>query len=66
MTKTKSWSESDFYNRNSNEIVTIYEDIEPNDNFPYFTCPKCQNSNITRTFNRCVDCGVKLKWDMKK
>ena len=50
----------------SMEKIDIYEDIEPNDNFPYFTCPKCQNSNITRAFNRCIDCGVKLIWKTTK
>jgi predicted RNA-binding Zn-ribbon protein involved in translation (DUF1610 family) len=46
--------------------VEIYENLEPNDNWPYFTCPKCGNGNITRTFQRCIDCGVRLKWRIKK
>jgi predicted RNA-binding Zn-ribbon protein involved in translation (DUF1610 family) len=28
----------------------------------YFKCPVCGNSNITRSFQRCVDCNVKLIW----
>lgn len=28
----------------------------------YFKCPACGNSNITRAFQRCVDCKIKIYW----
>lgn len=61
---SKQQHQNNFTDRNSNETIIIYENIEPNDNFPYFTCPKCQRENITRAFSRCIDCGAKLKWEI--
>jgi predicted RNA-binding Zn-ribbon protein involved in translation (DUF1610 family) len=52
---------SDFKNRNNQETVEI-TDPQSNDHWPYFYCPKCGMGNITRAFNRCVDCGVNLRW----
>ena len=42
------------------EVIIFYP--QPNDDWPYFTCPKCGHSNITRTFHRCVDCGSRITW----
>ena len=50
-----------FKERYSKEAVEI-TDPQSNDHWPYFVCPKCGMGNITRAFNRCIDCGVKLKW----
>jgi len=41
--------------------VIIYEP-QPNDMLPYFKCPKCGGENITRAFNRCIDCGTRIIW----
>jgi hypothetical protein len=29
---------------------------------PYYTCPKCGCGNITRAFQMCIDCSIKLIW----
>lgn len=42
------------------DTVDIYEGPGP-----YHTCPHCQGQNITRSFNRCIDCDVKLRWRKK-
>ena len=47
------------------DTVIIYEP-QPNDNWPYFTCPKCRGGFITRAFNRCIDCGSSIKWEKLK
>lgn len=28
----------------------------------YYQCPNCDGGFITATFNRCIDCGIKLNW----
>jgi predicted RNA-binding Zn-ribbon protein involved in translation (DUF1610 family) len=55
----------EFKERFSKETVEI-TDPQSNDHWPYFYCPKCGMGNITRTFNRCIDCGVKLNWRNRK
>jgi uncharacterized protein (DUF983 family) len=50
-------------NRNAKEVVTI--DPNNQDSWPYYYCPKCGMGNITRAFNRCVDCGCKIKWEQQ-
>ena len=47
------------------KTVTIFEP-RLNDTWPYFTCPDCGNQNITRAFQRCIDCGAIIKWGKKK
>lgn len=29
---------------------------------PWYLCPKCEESNIARSFSYCPNCGVKLEW----
>jgi len=46
------------------ETVTIYEP-QPNDNWPYFKCPKCRYGFIERSFTHCI-CGSKIEWEKIK
>ena len=32
----------------------------------YYECPSCHNKNITRVFNRCIDCNKKITWRKEK
>jgi len=43
------------------KTVTIYEP-QPNDMWPYYKCPNCGGENITRAFQRCIDCGAQIIW----
>ena len=43
------------------ETVKIYYP-QPNDDWPYFKCPKCRGGFITREVHRCIDCGSRIKW----
>ena len=29
---------------------------------PYYTCPLCGDGHITKAFQRCVNCGARIKW----
>ena len=42
------------------EKVEIYETKSQ-----YYVCPKCGGGHITRAVNRCIDCGVRIKWRKK-
>ena len=46
------------------ETVTIYEP-QPNDNWPYFKCPKCRYGFIERSFTHCI-CGSKIELEKIK
>jgi len=44
------------------KTVTILEP-QSNDSWgPYYKCPNCGGENITRTFQRCIDCGAWIIW----
>jgi len=43
------------------ETVKIYYP-QPNDDWPYFTCPNCGSGFITKSFNRCINCGARIEW----
>lgn len=32
----------------------------------WFRCSNCENSSISHGFNYCPDCGIKLRWSLKK
>ena len=51
--------ECKYYDGKPTNTVEIIEGVGP-----YYTCPRCHCANITRAFNRCIDCDVDIRWWM--